>query len=326
MLLKYSTSGELLFTKQMGTAHADVGTGVATSGSAVYVVGYTYGKLQTSFGDSDMLVLKLSSVGDVLFMRQMGTPGTDVGRSVAVDSLGGVLVTGYSCGSLEGQRSSGGSDMVLVRLSADGTVEWTEQMGTSKSDLGWGISVGSPEDLIYVVGTTSGQLRASESASGSGDNSMMGMRSQESSAATMMNSSGYDLFVVQFKPTPLPSLPCLNIELRDDDLLSGRSVLIETPAGNSTLVRVSERHEVLSVCPTQDGDYFITVNVNTSSSESDVSNAVSTEAHRHIDSQTHRHTDSLFSFIFMYFSISFFHFLNPLLFLFCFFTLSTTIT
>ena len=250
VLLKYSPTGELLFTKQMGTAYTDVGTGVATSGSTVYVVGYTYGKLQTAYGDSDMLVVKLNSVGDVLFIRQMGTAGRDVGRSVAVDSAGGVLVAGYSCGSLEGQRSSGGSDMVLVKLSADGTVEWTEQMGTSKSDLGWGISVGSPEDLIYVVGTTSGQLSA-------------GNDNRTVTAAT--NSSSYDLFVVQFMPRTYPSLPCLNIELRNEDLFSGRSVLIETPAGNSTLVRVFERHEVLSVCPTQDGDYFITVNVNASS-------------------------------------------------------------
>ena len=66
-------------------------------------------------------------------------------------------MTGGTGGGLDGNTSSGGQDIFLVKYNSSGTKHWTKQLGTSKDDRGFGVTIDSSGN-IYVSGSTSGEL------------------------------------------------------------------------------------------------------------------------------------------------------------------------
>jgi hypothetical protein len=59
-------------------------------------------------------------------------------EAVSADGLGSVYISGYTSGSLEG-TNVGYYDAFLSKFDASGTLEWTQQLGTSEGD--WSNSV-----------------------------------------------------------------------------------------------------------------------------------------------------------------------------------------
>ena len=62
--------------------------------------------------------------------RQLGSSGFDEGYGVTVDSSDNIYVTGSTKGGLDGNTSSGGNDIFLVKYNSSGTKQWTKQLGT----------------------------------------------------------------------------------------------------------------------------------------------------------------------------------------------------
>ncbi|WP_432820940.1 SBBP repeat-containing protein [Trichloromonas sp.] len=75
---------------------------------------------------------------------------------LAIDADGNLLVTGYTNSSLYGARQ-GGTDLFLAKFDADGNLLWGRQSGTSASDEGYAVAIGS-DASIYVTGTTYGDF------------------------------------------------------------------------------------------------------------------------------------------------------------------------
>jgi len=75
-VVKYNSSGTKQWTKQLGTSSTDLADGVSTDSSGnVYVVGYTYGDLDsnTNKGGSDLFVVKYNSSGTKQWTKQIGS-------------------------------------------------------------------------------------------------------------------------------------------------------------------------------------------------------------------------------------------------------------
>jgi hypothetical protein len=86
-LLKFSSSGTLLFERIYGGTLDEFGTGVALDRTGnVYVTGF--GRSAGIAGSIDLLVLKFDPTGTLLAQRTWGGSGTDVGLGIAVDSSG----------------------------------------------------------------------------------------------------------------------------------------------------------------------------------------------------------------------------------------------
>jgi uncharacterized delta-60 repeat protein len=148
------------WTKQLGTSSWDEGNGVTTDSSGnIYVTGYTNGDLDgnISSGDDDIFLVKYDSSGTKQWTKQLGTSSGDRGNGVTTDSSGNVYVTGQTYGGLDGNTSSGSSDIFLVKYNSSGTKQWTKQLGTSPNDLGYDVTTDSSGN-IYVTGTTWGGL------------------------------------------------------------------------------------------------------------------------------------------------------------------------
>jgi hypothetical protein len=178
-IVKYSSSGDKQWTRQLGTSSNEVGYDITINSSDnVYVTGYTEGDLDGNSsaggGTADLFVVKYDSEGVKQWTRQLGTSSNEVGYNITSDSSSNVYVTGYTSGDLDGNTNAGSIDFFVVKYSGSGDKQWTRQLGTSSNDFASVIASDS-SDNIYVTGYTGGDLDGNTNAGGA-----------------------YDLFVIKF--------------------------------------------------------------------------------------------------------------------------------
>ncbi len=116
---KFDSSGNLVWSRQLGMSSGDFSAGVSADNKGnVYLVGYTEDSLGgTSAGEFDMYVTKYDSNGNQIWIRQLGTSGDDEFRGVAADSLGSLYVAGFAGGSLAGPFKGGFNDTIIAKFS-----------------------------------------------------------------------------------------------------------------------------------------------------------------------------------------------------------------
>jgi type IX secretion system substrate protein len=88
-------------------------------------------------GDYDFWVVKMNATGDILWQKCFGSFNEDQARDISPTADGGYIVTGYTF-SIVGQVTGnhGQSDVWVVKLSADGTIEWKKCYGGTSADKG----------------------------------------------------------------------------------------------------------------------------------------------------------------------------------------------
>lgn len=157
---KVTADGALLWTTTYGTAENDYGHSVDVDGSGnIYVAGSTRGGLfgQTNLGDEDMYVSKFDPNGAHLWTHQFGTLDNEYSRDIDVTDAGEVYVSGSTWGDFAGKANAGGTDLVLVKLDTNGSVEFETMLGGSANESGDGVGLG-PNGLIYLGGNTQSDL------------------------------------------------------------------------------------------------------------------------------------------------------------------------
>jgi len=167
-LFKYNSSGSNHRYRLLGTSSDEEGNDVTVDSSDnIYVTGYTEGGLDgyISSGGKDLILVKYNSSLTKQWTKQLGTSSHDVGEGVTVDSKNNIYVSGYTYGGLDGNTNSGSYDIFLVKYNSSGTKQWTQQLGSTSSDVGFRVSVDS-SDNIYVTGYTEGGLDGNTNAGG----------------------------------------------------------------------------------------------------------------------------------------------------------------
>ncbi|AFY82417.1 SBBP repeat-containing protein [Oscillatoria acuminata] len=158
ILTKYDTNGNLLWTRQLGTPEVDVAFGVATdSVGNVYITGQTAGALEgTNAGNDDAFVTKYDTNGDLLWTRQLGTPGVDIAYGVATDHDDNFYITGYTTGSLA-SPNAGEYDAFIAKYDSNGNQLWSQQLGSLQTDIARGVAIDGGGN-VYISGRTTGSL------------------------------------------------------------------------------------------------------------------------------------------------------------------------
>ena len=153
---KYDFNGNVVWTRQFGTAAQDEALGVAADGTGIYVVGSTQGPLgagSPANPGQDAFIRRYDANGNEVWTRQFGTTTGDSESAVGVatDSTG-IYVAGVTGGDFAGRI--GGRDGFLRKYDAGGNAVWTRQFGTNTTDDVFAVAAGSQG--IYVGGDTSG--------------------------------------------------------------------------------------------------------------------------------------------------------------------------
>lgn len=136
-VVKYNSTGGLLWTTSWGTSELDLGNGVAVDGGSgvVYVVGNTRGSM-----GADAQTIGSASKGAGVGVVSGDGEETD-GRSDTTEQEGDTVAI-----------NAGGSDVFLTCLAAsDGEIQWTVQFGSSATDVGTRVAVGS-RGGVFLVG------------------------------------------------------------------------------------------------------------------------------------------------------------------------------
>lgn len=85
------------------------------------------------------------------YTKQWGTASNETIMAVKTDGQGNVYVFGMTAGTLSGQSSRGGVDLVLTKYGPDGQRAWERQFGSSGNDEAGGITVDAQGRIIVAA-------------------------------------------------------------------------------------------------------------------------------------------------------------------------------
>ena len=169
-ILKLDANGDFLWVKTIGGLTSDAPNSIDIDGdNNIHVLGFFSGTVDfdpgpgalnlTSNGSSDIFVLKLNSIGDLVWCKSFGGVETDDGREVVVDDLGNSYVTGIFRSTVdlnpgvavENYTSNGGDDIFIQKLDSFGNSLWIKTFGGTSSDQSYSICLDGFSN-IYTTG------------------------------------------------------------------------------------------------------------------------------------------------------------------------------
>ncbi len=204
---KLNADGSYGWTRSFGGVGKDYGQAIAVDdlGNSYLTGGYS-GTVdfdpgagvdsRTAVQAMDIFVTKLNADGSYGWTRTFG--GTQqytwdyFGSGIALDSAGGVVISGKYVGTVNFDMAgsgdtrsslSGSYDMFLTKLGTDGSYHWTHSLGGTASDEANAVVI-DISDNIYVTGSFSGTV---DFDIGTG-------------AAQHASAGGRDIFVAQYYP------------------------------------------------------------------------------------------------------------------------------
>ena len=146
LLIKTNSTGVLQWSKTYGGAADDEARSVEETADGGFIVsGFTQ-----SYGSGyQMYLIKTNSTGNVTWSKTFGGGGLELGYSVKQTSDGGYVLLGYS-----DSYGSGLYDVLLLKLSAIGSITWSKTYGGTADDYGLCIYITSDGGYI-ISGRTS---------------------------------------------------------------------------------------------------------------------------------------------------------------------------
>jgi len=139
LLVKLNAGGVLEWSLTVGGSRSDEGSDVLELNTGdIMLLGRTSssdGDIAINQGDSDVLLAKVSSAGQLVWARTYGGSLDDDGKRLFVAPDGGFIIGGESR-SNDGDLSAnqGGFDAWVLKVDANGALEWQRSFGGSLND------------------------------------------------------------------------------------------------------------------------------------------------------------------------------------------------
>ena len=164
-LTKYDSDGNVLWAKSAGKSSYDHSYGLtADTSNNIYITGdfrsdsiiFDTITLINNNGGNDVFLAKYSSDGDILWAKNAGVNGEDIGNDISCDLLNNVYLTGqFRSDSIVFDstvlNNSGSDDIFLVKYKSDGNVLWAKKAGNTDSDIGKSVTADTSGN-IYLTG------------------------------------------------------------------------------------------------------------------------------------------------------------------------------
>jgi len=142
-IVKYNSAGTVQWSRIWGGSDYERIYGLAVDSSDnVYLVGETS---SWGSGNTDMVIVKYSSAGTLLWNRTWGESGWETAYAVGCDSFNNVYMVGYT-GSFDG------AEWNIVKYNSGGTLQWNRTWGGGwYGGYAYAISFDS-SDNVFVAG------------------------------------------------------------------------------------------------------------------------------------------------------------------------------
>jgi hypothetical protein len=138
-LVKYDTNFDTIFTKTYTTSSDRIfRNAFVLSENNIIVVGEVF---DTTSGSLDIEVLKLDSIGNIIWEQTYGGLGEDGAGAVFEHSSGDIIITGYT--------SSFGLGTYILRIDVAGNLIWQKRINNNPN---WAHAHEAPDGSIMVTG------------------------------------------------------------------------------------------------------------------------------------------------------------------------------
>jgi len=147
IVIKLDASGNTLWARTFGGGGLEDAWGLVEANDGGIVAcaetGSGYGA-----GGIDFLIVKLNPDGSTAWIRTYGGTGSDEARHMKKTADGGFVMTGWTNSYGVGQY-----DLIVIKISSNGTLEWARTLGGGSYDLGW-MAIQTADGGYAVTGAT----------------------------------------------------------------------------------------------------------------------------------------------------------------------------
>ncbi len=172
-ILKLTGAGNYVWAKQFdGSIFTSIGNDILVDANQnIYLAGYFSSTVDfdpgadtlslTSGGGTNAFIVKLDSIGELTWARQLAGISSNQAISLAVDTQGSVYTTGYFANTVDfdpgidafNLTSQGNaSDIFVQKLDSLGELQWVRKVGNAGADRGEAILV-DPTGNVYFAGS-----------------------------------------------------------------------------------------------------------------------------------------------------------------------------
>jgi hypothetical protein len=154
-IIKLNINGGIEWQRTLGgTSNEQANSVVEVENENFVIAGRTEsnnGDVSGNHGGSDFWVIKINNSGHLIWQKTLGGSAYDQATSVTSSSDGGYVISGL-VDSIDGDVSGnhGSTDCWVVKINANGIVEWKKSLGGSGADVG--VSIFQTFDGGYIMG------------------------------------------------------------------------------------------------------------------------------------------------------------------------------
>ncbi|MEW5677492.1 T9SS type A sorting domain-containing protein [Flavobacterium enshiense] len=153
-VVKTNNAGDILWNKTFGGSSGAWTSNIELTNDGGYIfAGVTNsndGSFTGNHGGGDVYVVKLDSAGEIIWQNLLGGTNDDYAYNIKQTPDGGYIFVGLS-DSNDGNltENNGGEDYWIVKLNANGTIQWQKSYGGSNIDRAQTVTLTS--DNGYIV-------------------------------------------------------------------------------------------------------------------------------------------------------------------------------
>lgn len=144
----------------------------------------------SSAGNYDIFIQKLSSAGDLIWVKQIGGIADDVPYGMEIDANGNIFIAGYFSDQVDFDpgagvtqyTTAGNYDAFILKLDSNGNFVWGKKIGSTLGDFAHDLTIDGAGD-VYVTGIFGGTVDFDPGAG--------------TSNLTSVNNSSYESFILK---------------------------------------------------------------------------------------------------------------------------------
>jgi hypothetical protein len=238
-IVKLSNLGDIQWQKCLGGSNNDEANYITQTLDGGYVVaGYADsndGDVFDNHGYRDAWVVKLSSLGTILWQKCLGGSNGDGADSLEITSDGGYVMacsTQSNDGDVSGNHGS--RDAWVVKLSNLGIIQWQKCLGGSTSDVASSIALTQEGGYIIAGGTQSNDGDVLGNNGGANDAWIVKLN------ADGLSTTVFNQDTLRIYPNPVTDV----VQLNNTNLLSLTSVIITDLSGKMVLEQTTINNQI----------------------------------------------------------------------------------
>lgn len=249
-IIKTDSVGNLQWEKTLGGTATDIAHCVELTADGGYIIAGASSSndfdVTGNNGFSDFWIVKLDAGGNLQWQKALGGSNFDEAKSISPTSDGGYVVTGRAK-SNDGDLTinNGDFDYWIVKLDANGSIEWQKSLGGSGSDVAY--SIIQTNDYGYILAGQSNSNNGDVTCNNGGVNIWIVKLNAVVSVNEFNSENGFTIY-------PNPATSVLNIKglLTDHENYSYKIYSIY-----GRLVQSGKLTETTNVSELSSGVYFI---------------------------------------------------------------------